>query len=566
MQDMGENGPAGPHMDIDHWWSRRSVLVRTGFTLLMGVGLLGVSFLAYVEHQRDLQILRHRLAVVADERVAAVGAWMARNETEAHLGPERAVDLMALLQPPISGWASERTMLIQAQDNGIRILSSMADNRVVPDPGSGRRSLAEVEADALTMPGQMHDGLDHSGRRVMAVSRPLQGVPWVLVHAVNRVEALAASTVRWRTVVGVLTVGLVIVGVALVTAWRLGSSERARRASDQHRRTAERYRALSTFMDAVLNAQPNPVLVGEAGSRITFVNRSAADLIGLEREDIVGRPATSVLGTEKGTAFEAIARAVVETGETRVDTLVFADEDGAEQVWRTHAQPLDRSSEQTDRVLTTVEDLSILVRERRRRERNTDQLIDTLVGLVDERDPDSANQSRHVALMARIIAERMGLPTSLVETAHQAARLVNIGKIRVPRALLTKKGPLAKEEMADVRAAMDSGAEILKDIEFDGPVLETLRQINEWVDGSGRPLGLTGDQILPTAQATALANSFVALISPRAFRPGLTLEEVERALEADSGRRFDRRAVTALQDALRDPGACALWSFVGRSA
>lgn len=563
---MGERGPPGPYTGTDRQRRYWRWPVWTGFTLLMVAGLLGVALFAHEEHQRDLRILRDRLAVVADERAAAVLAWMARDESETHLGPERAVDLMALLHPPTARWTSERTMLIRAQDDGIRFLSSTEDSRVVPDPGLDVRSLAEVEAEALATPGGMHDGLDHSGRRVIAVSRPLPATPWVLVHAVDRVEALAASVVRWRTLVGVLTMGLVGVAAALMMAWRLGSSERARQAADLHRRTADRYRALSAFMDAVLNAQPNPVFVGEADSRITFVNRSAADLVGLEREDIVGRPATVALGQDKGTALEAIGRAVLETREARVDTLVFADEDGAEQVWRTHAQPMDRFSGHADRVLTTVEDLSSLVRERRRRERNTENLIDTLVGLVDERDPDSANQSRHVALMARTIAERMGLDLYLVETAHQAARLVNIGKIRVPRALLTKKGPLTKEEMALVRTAMDSGPEILRDIEFDGPVLETLRQINEWVDGSGRPLGLTGGQILPTAQATALANSFVALVSPRAFRPGLTLEEVERALEADCDRRFDRRALTALKDALREPDTCAVWPFVGRSA
>ncbi|MBB4266825.1 HD-GYP domain-containing protein [Roseospira visakhapatnamensis] len=562
MRVLGENGSPDPYDTANRLGRHQRLVALMIILALMTVGLAGVIVFAVTERNRDLRLTQERLDIVADERLAAVRSWMDDAPAEVHLGPARAVDLMKLIRGRPTAWSSERTTLIRTREDWIRILSAKEEARVVSNPGPDGRGIGSVESRALAAPGTSHEGLDHSGRRVIAVSRPLPDTPWVLVHSVDRSEAMAAGTTRWRVLIAAMTVYLVAIGMALVAAWRFCSSERVRRAADMLRRTADRHQSLSIFMDTVLNAQPNPVFVSEPDGPITFVNRAAADLVGQSRADMPGRFVTRVLGEDKGAAFDAIGRAVLDTGKPRSDTLVFADEHGAEQVWRTHALPLDSLPGEPQRVLTTVEDLSTLVRERRRRERNTDRLIDALVGLVDERDPDSANQSRDVALTARIIAEHMGLDPSMVETTHQAARLVNIGKIRVPRALLTKTGPLTAEEMAQVRAAMDSGPEILRDIEFEGPVLETLRQINEWVDGSGRPRGLSGAEILPTAQATALANSFVALVSPRAFRPGLTLAEVEQALQADSGRRFDPRAVAALRAALNEPGARAVWTFM----
>ncbi|BCU06956.1 HD-GYP domain-containing protein [Allochromatium tepidum] len=90
-----------------------------------------------------------------------------------------------------------------------------------------------------------------------------------------------------------------------------------------------------------------------------------------------------------------------------------------------------------------------------------------------------------------------------------------------------------------------------------GPVLETLAQINECCDGSGRPRGPAGEEILITAQIVAIANAFVAPISPRAFRDARSFDEAAAILMAESGRRFDRRVVLSLLNHLDNRGGRA---------
>ena len=56
---------------------------------------------------------------------------------------------------------------------------------------------------------------------------------------------------------------------------------------------------------------------------------------------------------------------------------------------------------------------------------------------------------------------------------------------------------------------------MLSHVEFDGPVVEIIGQVQEHADGSGRPRGLKGDEINLAARIIAVANAFVAMVSPR---------------------------------------------------
>lgn len=58
--------------------------------------------------------------------------------------------------------------------------------------------------------------------------------------------------------------------------------------------------------------------------------------------------------------------------------------------------------------------------------------------------------------------------------------------------------------------------------------------------------GLKGDDILLPARIVAVANAFVAFVSPRAHREGLPFHDALAALSRDSGRLYDERVWIAL--------------------
>ena len=110
-----------------------------------------------------------------------------------------------------------------------------------------------------------------------------------------------------------------------------------------------------------------------------------------------------------------------------------------------------------------------------------------------------------------------------------------------------------------------TSAELIKGIEFDGPVEETLRQLLEHYDGSGVPKGLKGDDISITARVVAAANAFVGMVSARSWRPGMDIDDAVNTLMQESGKKFDRRVISALANYIDNRAGREEWKSFGEA-
>src|SRR5690606_37144878 len=93
---------------------------------------------------------------------------------------------------------------------------------------------------------------------------------------------------------------------------------------------------------------------------------------------------------------------------------------------------------------------------------------------------------------------------------------------------------------------VDHTAAILRDIDFDLPVLEAVTQMHERLDGGGYPAGLAGEQISLPARIVGACDVFCARIEPRAYRGGIAPEEALAILEQNPTR-YDTDVVAALR-------------------
>jgi HD-GYP domain-containing protein (c-di-GMP phosphodiesterase class II) len=234
--------------------------------------------------------------------------------------------------------------------------------------------------------------------------------------------------------------------------------------------------------------------------------------------------------------------------------------DGRLRVLQSDHIPVSLKKDAPPSVLVVERDITEAVTERERRSRILGQIVRTLVGVVDRRDPYAADHSQRVAVLARAIATEMGLPEREIETAETAGNLLNLGKILVAPELLTKSGELSDEDRRKVRHSIQTSADLLQGIEFDGPVVETLRQAQAHWDGSGSPAGLAGDDILITARIVGVANAFVGMVSRRAYREALDIDRALEVLLSQVGKAFDRRVVAALINYLDNRGGRAHWA------
>lgn len=171
--------------------------------------------------------------------------------------------------------------------------------------------------------------------------------------------------------------------------------------------------------------------------------------------------------------------------------------------------------------------------------------IEAFVTALEEKDRYTAGHSERVAEYARITAVELGHAPADVELIHQAGRLHDIGKIWLRSEELNKPGPLTPEEYERFKAHPAHGEALLGPIPTFHDVLPAVGGHHERWDGGGYPRGLAGTAIPLIARIMAVADSYDAMTSDRAYRRALTHERALDELRRCSGSQFDAEIVTA---------------------
>jgi PAS domain S-box-containing protein len=170
-----------------------------------------------------------------------------------------------------------------------------------------------------------------------------------------------------------------------------------------------------------------------------------------------------------------------------------------------------------------------------------------LNGALEMRDPCTAQHVRNVAPLSDALAVEMGLPPDRVELVRIAAELHDIGVLGIPATILSKAGPLSRAERMLVNEHPGLGYELLRPMEFLGPIPDIVMQHHERLDGSGYPGGLTGDEILLEARIIAVADVVEAMSAHRAYRPALPFRDALAELRRGAGKTYDADAAAAVQ-------------------
>lgn len=171
--------------------------------------------------------------------------------------------------------------------------------------------------------------------------------------------------------------------------------------------------------------------------------------------------------------------------------------------------------------------------------------INTMSKAMELRDPYTAGHQSRVAVIACAIAEELGWEEYRITGLRMASLIHDIGKIGIPSEILTKPSKLSEFEEKLVQLHPGHGYELLKDIEFPWAIADMVHQHHERIDGSGYPLGLTGDKILPEAKVLAVADMLEAMATNRPYRFAMGLPLAIAQLQSESGKQLDAEAVAA---------------------
>ncbi|HUW64636.1 MAG TPA: HD-GYP domain-containing protein [Spirochaetia bacterium] len=174
-----------------------------------------------------------------------------------------------------------------------------------------------------------------------------------------------------------------------------------------------------------------------------------------------------------------------------------------------------------------------------------DELLGTqcsLVNLAEIRRYDDylLSHSLDVCVLSVVTAVNLGWSKEKIVQLGLAALMHDVGKVRVPRAILMKPGPLDPEEFSQVQKHPLYALDILKE---EPAIMEAASQHHENMDGSGYPYGLQGGAISEFARIIAIADLFDAMTTDRVYRRAIPVNEVLELIYASGGERFDLQYV-----------------------
>ena len=184
--------------------------------------------------------------------------------------------------------------------------------------------------------------------------------------------------------------------------------------------------------------------------------------------------------------------------------------------------------------------------------------IEAIANMVESYDDDTGTHVKRIEQYTALMVSKIPIseenPQEHVASIPFASILHDIGKLMIPKDILTKPGKLSDEETIIIKTHAKLGGEVLKkaNISFKGvfnkdSYLKTASDIamyhHEKWDGNGYPEGLKGTQIPKSARIVAIVDVYDALRSRRVYKEGFTHEESVKIIMKEKAKSFDPELV-----------------------
>ncbi len=179
--------------------------------------------------------------------------------------------------------------------------------------------------------------------------------------------------------------------------------------------------------------------------------------------------------------------------------------------------------------------------------------------IIDAKSHFTADHSVRVAQLSRYIAEGLGIDQETCAGIEIAGYLHDLGKLRIPDAILEKPGPLTTVERPTMKRHAYDTYEILYRLFGDDTIALWASFHHETINGEGYPFQLSGAKLPFEARIIGVADIVQALVQNRPYRPSLPSAEVMTIVDGmfNAGR-LDERVVNFFRDHLQE-----CWQMAG---
>ena len=172
-------------------------------------------------------------------------------------------------------------------------------------------------------------------------------------------------------------------------------------------------------------------------------------------------------------------------------------------------------------------------------------IAETLIGVVDARDPNLKGHSRYVRNITMLLYDN--LPSENKEDINRvslefAALMHDVGKLGIPEKILNKPAKLSDEEWDIMKTHPKLGVNILKPLGSFSEILPWIEYHHERLSGKGY-YGIPDSQIPYAAKIIAVADTYAAITMRRSYKPPRAHEEAIKIMKEVSGEQLDQDLV-----------------------
>ena len=360
----------------------------------------------------------------------------------------------------------------------------------------------------------------------------------------------ATKSLQDYTRLSLLIAGLIAMVLSLLFGafWWRTMGQNQRRIAAGFQSLAQELEQQRTFLDSINDTIPDFIAVKNLNGTYTYANPALAEGVGRGVDEVLGLDDVALFGFDTGKRLELSDEQTLKTGApvTTTERIFLKSQEHHFQITKVTLKD-DRQAPQG--IVAVFRDITAMVKAEERKRQAISQTVEALVKAIEFTDPYLAGHSLLMRDVSSLLADNLRLSPEIKTTVELASNLSQIGKMFIDKAILTKVDQLTDEEKELVQKHVDHAADILRQIDFELPVFEAVYQMNERLDGSGYPKGLHGEEISLQARVLSVANSFCAMIKPRAYRPAMSPQQALDNLRSSSSC-YDLHIVNALATAL----------------
>ena len=177
--------------------------------------------------------------------------------------------------------------------------------------------------------------------------------------------------------------------------------------------------------------------------------------------------------------------------------------------------------------------------------RNPDAMLWLIT--LKKTDRPAYDHALNVSVHMSILGLHLALPQYQVQMLAMAGLLLDVGRMRLPDAILTKTGELTADEMALVRRHVGWSVEIVNDIlDLPPDVVDVVARHHERWNGSGYPQGMSGEIVGLPGEIAGICDSYCAMLSSRPHAAPRAPQDVLQELGTQRGITFSEGLVDQL--------------------